>query len=106
MGLGICRGCRRFARHDKCPFCGGDVLPGIPQRADAPRVPRTALALVGAMAVAACSGYGIAPRNPNFTELGVDPTLKGSDAGSDAPSDATADADAKSDAANTSPDAS
>lgn len=30
MGLGVCEGCRRFARGESCPFCGAHVAPPKP----------------------------------------------------------------------------
>jgi len=62
--LGVCEGCRRFARGEECPFCGARV--GVPRSLPPGRRTRAGV-LVAATAVslAGCSSpavlYGIPP---------------------------------------------
>ena len=55
--LGVCQSCRKFARGEVCPFCGGSVaapLPGVTRRTT--RAGR----VIGATAVAVALGCGSA----------------------------------------------
>ena len=65
MGLGVCQGCRRFARGESCPFCGAMVE--APKARPLGRRTRCGALVVGSIAaatvtVAGCSAqpaYGI-----------------------------------------------
>jgi hypothetical protein len=61
MGVGICRGCRRFARGESCPFCGAIV--GAPLSLPPGRRTRTGRlvgsATAAAVVLAGCSGQDV-----------------------------------------------
>jgi hypothetical protein len=72
MALGICEGCRRFARGSSCPFCGARVA--APKKRKPERRSRNGVLAAAALAIA-CGGT----------------TAPDGDASSEASSDAPAD---------------
>jgi hypothetical protein len=53
MALGICEGCRRFARGESCPFCGASVA--APKKRKQGRRARNGMAAAAVLAIA-CGG--------------------------------------------------
>jgi hypothetical protein len=74
MALGICTGCRRFARGEKCPFCGAAVGEGksLP-RGRATRAGVVVAAATAAVVATACSSaYGGPPGDGGSNDTGAD----------------------------------
>jgi hypothetical protein len=66
--LGICAGCKRFARGDVCPFCGADV--GAPRSRTSGRRARNG---VLALAItAACGGTTLGGSDASMDAVGSD----------------------------------
>jgi len=87
MGLGICEGCRRFARGETCPFCGARV--GAPKATPAGRRTRAGRLVTAAALVAGCSSsptpaYGAPAYGDPAYDAG--PMDASKDAGPDGPS--------------------
>jgi hypothetical protein len=70
MGLGVCRGCRRHARGERCPFCGGELAAPVP-RPRISRASRRGLALAATAIAAACGGTTSEPRDASPDNISI-----------------------------------
>ena len=75
MGLGMCMGCKRFARGETCPFCGASVaaprVRPLGRRNRAGRLVGTAIAAAVAVSCGSTM-YGAPPLDSGAKDAGGD----------------------------------